>query len=173
MRHFIVFGISAFLAACTPIAVSPGSERVLATRQPAPANCTFLATVVGNQGGALSGPWTSNSTLAAGAMNDLKNKAFALGANYVVIENSEAGNTVSGGRRGFGGGQTDQTYTGNAYQCPAPSAAPEPAAPPAPAPAAVSAPSAERPATPARVKAPSRERTAATARKKPIETAAK
>jgi hypothetical protein len=123
-------------AACSPVALSPEASRVLATRQPAPANCTFLGTVVGTQGGAFSGKYTSNENLSIGAMNDLKNKAARMGANYVVIENALAGNTMSGGGGGVlmgtgsnsgfhvggggSGGQTDVTYTGNAFRCDAP-----------------------------------------------------
>ena len=131
MRTFFFVTAALLLAACKPIALAPEADRVLATKQPAPASCTFLGTVVGSQGGAFSGPWTSNENLSVGAMNDLKNKAVKLGANYVVIENSIAGSTYSsspvvghGTRSGFsfsgGGGsgqQTDVTYTGNAYRC--------------------------------------------------------
>ena len=135
MRSSLFF-LSAFVlstAACKPVALSPEAERVLATRQPAPSHCKFLGTVVGTQGGAFSGKYTSNENLSVGAMNDLKNKAARLGANYVVIENALAGNTFSGGGGGvavatsnrsafhFGGGgsgeQTDVTYTGNAFRC--------------------------------------------------------
>jgi hypothetical protein len=121
-------------AACSPIALAPEAERVLATRQPAPASCKYLGTVVGTQGGAFSGGYTSNENLSIGAMNDLKNKAARMGANYVVIENALAGNTFGGGGgggvfvgngrgsgahfgSGAGGGQTDVTYTGNAFRC--------------------------------------------------------
>lgn len=139
MRSSLLF-LSLFAlstAACSPVALSPEASRVLATRQPAPANCTFLGTVVGTQGGAFSGKYTSNENLSIGAMNDLKNKAARMGANYVVIENALAGNTMSGGggvfmgtgsNSGFhvggggSGGQTDVTYTGNAFRCDGPAA---------------------------------------------------
>ena len=48
-------------------------------------------------------------------MNDLKNKAAELGANYVQIETDRAGNTMSGGFGYFEGQQTDVTLTGNAF----------------------------------------------------------
>jgi uncharacterized protein YbjQ (UPF0145 family) len=135
MRSSLLFvtAFALFTAACKPVALAPEAARVLATRQPAPAHCAFLGTVVGTQGGAFSGKYTSNENLSIGAMNDLKNKAARLGANYVVIENALAGNTFSGGgggvavasspRSGFhfggggSGGQTDVTYTGNAFRC--------------------------------------------------------
>jgi Domain of unknown function (DUF4156) len=129
----LLSALTLFTAACKPVVLSPEAERVLATRQPAPSGCKFLGTVVGTQGGAFSGKYTSNENLSIGAMNDLKNKAARLGANYVVIENALAGNTFGGGGGGmavatssrsafhFGGGasgeQTDVTYTGNAFRC--------------------------------------------------------
>ena len=109
-------------SACAAKALRPGAERIIVTRQPAPKGCRFVGTVVGEQGGSFTGGWTSNKNLAQGATNDLKNKAFDLGGNYVVLETNTAGNTHSGSWGGFGGsmhgGQTDVTNTGNAYKCP-------------------------------------------------------
>ena len=106
-----------FLAGCAATAVIPGAEKVLVSRNAAPKGCKFKGSVIGEQGGALTGGWTSNKNLAEGAMNDMKNKAHSLGANYVVIENSTAGNTSSGNWYSSHGQQTDITHMGNAYQC--------------------------------------------------------
>src|SRR6516165_11431311 len=84
------------LTGCAAIQMKPGAERVIVTRQPAPAGCKYLGGVVGNQGGSLTGGLTSNRNLAEGAMNDMKNKAFDLGANFVVLETNQAGSTESG-----------------------------------------------------------------------------
>lgn len=100
---------------CAATQLNVGAHRVLATRTPAPAGCQYLGTVFGNQGGSFTGPLTSNKRLAEGAMNDIKNQGHALGGNYIVLENSTAGET----RRDGSGGQTDVTYTGNVYRCPA------------------------------------------------------
>lgn len=106
---------------CSAIKVKPGAERVLVSKNAHPEGCKFLGTVVGSQGNAISGGWTSNKNLSEGAMNDLKNKAFDLGANYVQIETDRAGNTMSGsmfqGSGSMSGHQTDVTMTGNAYKC--------------------------------------------------------
>jgi len=104
--------------ACAPIQLKPGAEKVIVTHQPAPQGCHFLGTVVGSQGGSLTGGMTSNRNLAEGATNDVKNKAFDLGANYVVLETNQAGTTQSGSNGSFSGQQTDVTDTGNAYKCP-------------------------------------------------------
>ena len=75
--------------------------------------------MVAEQGGWLTGPFTSNKNLAEGAVNDMKNKAHALGANYVELETTSTGNTISGnGQGGVRGGQTDVTDMGNAFTCP-------------------------------------------------------
>jgi hypothetical protein len=120
-RPFSIFGavlaISSALG-CAAISVKPGAEKVIVTRQSAPKSCKYLGSVVGNQGGSLTGGLTSNRNLAEGATNDMKNKAFDMGANYVVLETNQAGSTQSGDYHSFSGQQTDVTNTGNAYHCP-------------------------------------------------------
>ena len=91
----------------------------MVTRLPPASDCKFVQTLVGEQGGSFTGPFTSNRSLAEGAMNDMKNKAHGVGANYVLLETTTAGNTVGGGRHGLSGGQTDVTHVGNAFICPA------------------------------------------------------
>jgi hypothetical protein len=103
---------------CAATQLQPGAERVLVTHAPAPRECRFTGTVVGDQGGSLTGPFTSNRNLAEGAVNDLKNKAHDMGANYVELETTTAGSTISGGRHSVSGGQTDVTHMGNAFVCP-------------------------------------------------------
>jgi hypothetical protein len=114
---------------CGATGLMPGAERVMVTHAPAPRDCKFVATLVGQQGDAFTGAFTSNRDLAEGAMNDMKNRAQAEGANYVVLETTTAGNTISGGRHGVSGQQTDVTHVGNAFVCPS-----APASPASPAP---------------------------------------
>ena len=52
-----------------------------------------------------------------GAMNDLKNQAHKLGANYVQLVNSRTGNTSDGAGIFNGFQQTNVTNVGNAYKC--------------------------------------------------------
>jgi hypothetical protein len=111
--------VLALVAGCAATGVRPGAERIMVTRLPPPSDCKFVGTLVGEQGGALTGPFTSNKALAQGAMNDMKNQAQGLGANYVLLETTTAGNTIGGGRSGLSGGQTDVTHVGNAFVCPA------------------------------------------------------
>src|SRR5215471_14985486 len=88
-----------FASGCAATALNPGADRVLVTHAPAPRDCRFAGTVIGDQGGAL----TSNRNLAEGAVNDMKNKAHDMGANYVVLETTTAGNTISGSGRSLSG----------------------------------------------------------------------
>jgi hypothetical protein len=106
------------LTGCAATQIRAGAEQVVVSRQPAPKSCKYLGTIIGEQGGALTGRFTSNKALAAGAVNDLKNKAADMGANYVVLEDSRAGQTISGDKDGITGEQTDVTHMGNGYVCP-------------------------------------------------------
>ena len=125
---YVFFGLIG-LGGCAAIKLNPNANRVIASKNGAPKGCKYLGSVLGTQGGAFVGGWTSNQNLAEGSMNDLKNKAAALNANYVQIETDRAGVTgTSGG--GMGGDlfgfsgyssgssqQTDVTLMGNAYYC--------------------------------------------------------
>lgn len=124
-RFFSSLGLAFILTTvfgCAATTLRSGAEKIIVTRNSAPKSCKFLGALVGEQGGALSGPFTSNKNLAQGAWNDLRNKALELGANYVQLEDTHAGNTGSGGAWSNGGGgsfsQTDVTHAGNAYKCP-------------------------------------------------------
>ncbi len=108
----------ALASGCAATQLRPGAESVLVSRQVAPKSCRYVGTVIGEQGGSFAGPLTSNKNLAQGSMNDMKNQAQGLGANYVVLENTSTGNTISGNGHSMNGGQTDVTHTGNAYVCP-------------------------------------------------------
>jgi hypothetical protein len=114
-------GFVASFLGCAATQLRPGAESVLVTHAPPPEQCRFVGTIIGQQGGSLEGPFTSNRTLAEGAVNDLKNQAFDKGANYVELETTSTGNTISGGHRYMSGGQTDVTHMGNAFVCPPPS----------------------------------------------------
>lgn len=109
---------STVLPACAAVQLNPGAERVIVTRQAAPQGCRYLGSVIGEQGGSLTGKFTSNANLAEGALNDMKNKAHDLGGNYVTLEDTHAGNTISGDKDSISGQQTDVTHMGNAYSCP-------------------------------------------------------
>ena len=76
-----------------------------------------MAQVIGNQGNFFTGAWTSNANMADGAMNDMRNKAYELGANYVQMLTNQASITGSDGLVGGSIQQTNATNIGNAYKC--------------------------------------------------------
>ena len=108
----------AMIVGCQATQVKPEANRIIVTRQPAPKGCKFLGSAIGEQGGSFTGGWTSNKALAQGALNDMKNKAYEMGGNYVVLEESKAGNTMSGSAWSMSAQQTDVTNQGNVYHCP-------------------------------------------------------
>ncbi|MCC5014464.1 MULTISPECIES: DUF4156 domain-containing protein [Legionella] len=117
-----IIAVSVLMSACASIKLEPQAARVIASPNAAPKGCKYVGQVVGNQGNFFTGDWTSNKNLEEGAMNDLKNKASRLGANYIQIITNRAGNT--GSMSGFDGNmsghmsQTNVTNMGNAYICP-------------------------------------------------------
>ena len=106
------------LVGCAATPLVSGSHIVRITNTEPGKECKFLGDVTGNQGDLLTGAWTSNKNLETGARNDLKNKAFALGGNLVVILTQRAGSTGSTWDGTGGSNQTNVTLSGNVYRCP-------------------------------------------------------
>ena len=113
MHRAMVLTAPLLLAACAVIPIRPGAERVKLTNQE-PQGCENLGEVVGTQGNALTGGFTSNETLISGARHDIKNKALALGANVVHILVNTSGHTIGQ----YGGGMSSAHLEGVAYRCP-------------------------------------------------------
>jgi hypothetical protein len=103
------------LPACAAIQVNPGAERIRITNTE-PQGCENLGDVVGTQGNVITGGYTSNENLIIGARNDLKNKAFTLGANTVFMLTSTTGQ-ASGQ---YGGATSSSHLMGVAFKCPPP-----------------------------------------------------
>jgi hypothetical protein len=106
-------------SSCTTSQLSGGGAQV-ATSQSAPVdsgwepnNCKSLGYVVGHGGGSFGGGWISNDQLIEYAMNDLRNKASELGANFVQHD------TPTMGQSGSNNTTTTSTATvsGTAYLC--------------------------------------------------------
>lgn len=114
--------IAVGLTGCSAIQLNHNATKVIVSKNVPPKSCKYVQQIVGSQGGAFTGAYTSNKNMAIGAMNDMKNQAADLGANYIQLETNQAGVTGSGGSGPYGGGggfsQTDVTNIGNAYRCP-------------------------------------------------------
>ncbi len=128
-KIFILAATALAVSACHPIAPENTvvMTKVIAAPNPPPKQCKYITQVLGSQGNFFTGAWTSNANMEIGAMNDLKNKAYRAGGNYVQIVTNRAGVTGSSsfssdGNGGFFGGggseQTNVTSTGNVYRCP-------------------------------------------------------
>lgn len=121
-----VSALAILVSGCASIQLEPQASRIIASPNAAPKGCKYLGQVVGNQGNFFTGGWTSNRNLEEGAMNDLKNRAGKLGANYIQLVTNRAGVTGSMGgsfdqHGGFMSGSSEQTNVtnlGNAYVCP-------------------------------------------------------
>lgn len=121
-NRFIIIAMAFILGGCASIPLEPHAQRVLASPNPAPKSCKYVGQVVGNQGNFFTGAWTSNRNLEEGAMNDMKNRAASMGANYIQLVTNRAGITGSvssfNGQLGGSSEQTNVTNLGNAYRCP-------------------------------------------------------
>jgi hypothetical protein len=87
--------------------------------QSEPKGCEYVGEATGNQGGFWTGAYTSNENLETGARNTLKNKAFDMGGNVIVMMTNRAGQTGGGGWAGTGSTQTNVAMTATVFNCPA------------------------------------------------------
>ncbi len=113
-RSFLASGLLGALAlagcAHTP-ALSPAGSLVAISRQPPAPGCRAIGFLVGEGGGSgiVGGRWVPNDKLVAYAASDLRNKASALGSNYIQIDPPELGSS--------GGTTSTVTISGTAYRC--------------------------------------------------------
>jgi len=101
--------ITPVLFGCAAKRLQPGAERVLLSNDKPPSDCVFVGDVVGGQGNWWTDDITSTKNLVEGSRNDLKNRAHAIGANYVHIQQvGHDSSYLGGGKIGI---------SGNAYRC--------------------------------------------------------
>ena len=75
------------LGGCTVAQLDPAAADVKLTANPAIAeNCKYIGEVIGTEGHWYDFIYMSNETLMQAALNDLRNKAAAKGANLVHID---------------------------------------------------------------------------------------
>lgn len=110
---FLVIVTSYFVASCSSTQLSEGSKKVRIIKQD-PTGCEYLGEVTGDQGNFFTGGFTSNANLEVGARNDMKNKAFEMGGDTIVLLSDRAGVT---GQDGGSQQQTNVVYTGTVYKC--------------------------------------------------------
>lgn len=121
MNKLLILAITFVLSGCEPTPLKIGSEQVEVSHDSPRKGCKLVAQVIGSEGNFFTGELTSNKNLEIGALNDLRNNAYRIGANYVKLLSNRA--SQSGGfssSNGYGSGSSSQvsvTYVGNAYAC--------------------------------------------------------
>lgn len=101
----------ALLAGCSATPVSQQGAAVELTTE-RPKNCKLLGEVIGSQGNAFSGDFTSDEKLMQGARNDLRNKAATMGANVVQVQSAQ------NSTHPYSAGAIKSTVIGAAFACP-------------------------------------------------------
>ena len=110
MKKIAILTLGVALSACSAKPIKPGAEKVFLSNEKPNEECKFVGEVVGGQGNWWTDDITSNHAAVQGARNDLRNKAYDLGANYVHLQNSTQSESEFGG--------TTASSIGNAYKCP-------------------------------------------------------
>ncbi len=106
------FASAIVLTGCATAPATPqGAAVELVTQRPA--NCKFLGEVTGSHGNVFSGDFITDEKLIQGARNDLRNKAAALGANVVQVQD-----TINS-KHPYSAGIVKSTVVGAALACPA------------------------------------------------------
>lgn len=100
-------GLILMLSACVgqPIKVEAAQIRMLDLE---PENCKFLGEVYGTQGNIVTGLFTTDEELIAGARNDVRNEALELGANSLFITKTSPSRTHN---------LDSYSFYGKAYRC--------------------------------------------------------
>ncbi|MBX3191039.1 MAG: DUF4156 domain-containing protein [Labilithrix sp.] len=109
---FALAPVVALVAACSTPDLTPEGARVTLSRNAPPAGCQEIKHLVGHGGGTFGGEYIANDDLIEYAMNDLRNEAAEVGANYVQHDTP----TLGGGS----GTTTTATVSGTAFRCPDP-----------------------------------------------------
>ncbi|CBG89666.1 DUF4156 domain-containing protein [Citrobacter rodentium] len=118
MKFIIVVFSALLLSACSANSLKAGAGQVRITHNEPGKACSWLGDVTGSQGNFFTGGWTSNSNLETGARNDLKNQAWEMGGNLVVLLTQRAGQTGSAYQGSGSSQQTNVTLSGSVYRCP-------------------------------------------------------
>ncbi len=115
----LILAMTFLLEACSSTPLKPAASKIVVSEiPPIGANCKLLGQITGHEGNFISGEWTSNEELEKGALNDLKNKAADMGANYLEILTTRQGGTGAFGAVVGFNDETTITNSANAYKCP-------------------------------------------------------
>ena len=110
----ITFLFLILLVGCASKQLIKGAEKIRITNTKPSETCVFLGEVSGSQGNMWTADITPDKAIIQGARNDLRNKALALGANFVVTQDASHSENTSWGS----GGVYNSTLFGDAFKCP-------------------------------------------------------
>jgi len=110
----LLVGAILLLSGCAAVQGAPGAERVSLSTSAPGKECTFLGEATVTQGDFRGGHYTSDADLETGTRTDLKNKAAAMGGNYVTNLTSRGGHTGTL----ESDHQANVTIAGDVYHCP-------------------------------------------------------
>lgn len=100
------------LLGCAANKAIPQAQNIeIVIEQPDRSKCEYVGEIIGSQGNWFTGDFTANEDLVAGARNELRNKAYKLGANLIYMQDMK--NTNAWGSLGT----TNTTAVGKAYKC--------------------------------------------------------
>ena len=102
--------IVVLLAGCSAKPLVPGANLVMLSNEKPAEKCKYVGEVVGGQGNWWTDDITSSENIVTGSRNDLKNKAYQIGANYVHMQQVSKSESYVGG--------TTMGIVGHAYRCP-------------------------------------------------------
>lgn len=111
MRKVIFTAAIAAVAGCSAIPVAPTASQIPVLTEKPSGSCRMLGEAIGSQGNSFTSGLTSDVKLIEGARNQLRNKAAAMGGNYVWLQGS---NMTA---RGNGPGANNSTVVGVVYSC--------------------------------------------------------
>ncbi len=99
------------ISGCQSSQLTPEAEKVILAPNPPSADCKYLGPLTTDkQASFMSVGFSTNSRMEQIAMNDLKNQAAKLGANYVQMFTNRSGSDNPE--------QINVSYSGKAYKCP-------------------------------------------------------
>ena len=106
---------SLLVVGCSTLELEPGAHAILVSPNKPPQDCKYVGHIIGkHERNLLNINSPTKLELEKGAMNDLKNQAHRLSANYVDLTINSPSNTTAA----WSADGDNVAYSGNAYRCP-------------------------------------------------------
>jgi Domain of unknown function (DUF4156) len=109
MKPVLVLLTGMGLYACAAAPLNSNATQVRILEGTPDAKCQYIGDATGTQGNFFTGKFTGDGNLQQGALNELKNRAAAMGGNAITLLANRSGQTH--------GSETNVTTLGNVYKC--------------------------------------------------------